>query len=81
MNSAKVRLLGSQRLVRQLIGLERNTTRGGKDSIDHARGAHDDLANAAPAPCWPPRPSDHKPGSAVAATAAAFTTGQSSIPN
>ena len=46
-NSAKVRLLGSQRLVRQLIGLERNTSRGGRDSIDHARGAHDDLANAA----------------------------------
>jgi hypothetical protein len=26
---------------------ERNTARGGKDSIDHARGAHDDIANAA----------------------------------
>ena len=24
----------------------RNTARGGKDSIDHARGAHDDVANA-----------------------------------
>ena len=45
-NSGKVRLLGSQRLVSQLIGLERNTARGGRDSIDHARGAHDDVANA-----------------------------------
>jgi hypothetical protein len=45
-NSAKVRLLGSQRLVSQLIGLERQTARSGKDSIDHARGAHDDVANA-----------------------------------
>ena len=46
LNSGKVRLLGNKRLVSQLIGLERNTARGGKDSIDHARGAHDDLANA-----------------------------------
>jgi hypothetical protein len=46
LNSGKVRLLGNKRLVSQLIGLERSTARGGKDSIDHARGAHDDLANA-----------------------------------
>ena len=25
---------------------ERRTARGGKDSIDHPRGAHDDVANA-----------------------------------
>ena len=47
LNSKKVRLLGNKRLISQLIGLERNTARGGKDSIDHARGGHDDLANAA----------------------------------
>ena len=46
LNSGKVRLLGSQRLVSQLLALERNTSRGGRDSIDHARGAHDDVANA-----------------------------------
>ena len=45
-NSGKVRLLGNKRLVSQLVGLERNTARGGKDSIDHARGGHDDVANA-----------------------------------
>jgi hypothetical protein len=30
----------------QLTSLERRTARGGKDSIDHVPGAHDDLANA-----------------------------------
>jgi hypothetical protein len=29
------------------LGLERRTSRGGRDSIDHAPGSHDDLANAA----------------------------------
>lgn len=47
LNSRKVRLLSHKRLTSQLLGLERNTARGGKDSIDHARGGHDDLANAA----------------------------------
>jgi hypothetical protein len=32
--------------VSQLVGLERRTTRAGKDSIDHAPGAHDDLVNS-----------------------------------
>jgi len=45
-NSGRVKLLDNQRLVTQLLGLERNTARGGKDSIDHGRGGHDDLANA-----------------------------------
>jgi hypothetical protein len=34
------------RLIRELRLLERHTHRSGKDSIDHARGAHDDYANA-----------------------------------
>ena len=46
LNSGKVRLLGDKRLVSQLVGLERRTTRGGRDAIDHARGGHDDVANA-----------------------------------
>ena len=46
LNSGKVKLLGNRRLVSQLVSLERNTARGGRDSIDHPRGAHDDLANA-----------------------------------
>ena len=30
----------------QICGLERRTSRAGKDSIDHGPGSHDDLANA-----------------------------------
>ena len=36
----------SDRLVNQLCNLERRVSRAGKDSIDHAPGGHDDLANA-----------------------------------
>jgi hypothetical protein len=45
-NSGAVALLDSDRLVQQLMSLERRTARGGKDSIDHAPGTHDDVANA-----------------------------------
>jgi len=44
-NSRKAALLDHPRLVTQLVGLERRTARSGKDSIDHAPGQHDDLAN------------------------------------
>ena len=47
LNTGKVELLDDKRLVSQLCGLERRTARGGRDSIDHAPGAHDDVANAA----------------------------------
>jgi hypothetical protein len=47
LNSQKIDLLDDQKLLAQICGLERRTARGGKDSIDHAPGAHDDLANAA----------------------------------
>jgi hypothetical protein len=47
LNSGRVELLDHPRLLAQLSGLERRTGRGGRDSIDHAPGAHDDLANAA----------------------------------
>jgi hypothetical protein len=46
MNSGRVELLDIPRLTTQLCNLERRTARGGKDSIDHAPGAHDDAANA-----------------------------------
>lgn len=46
LNSGKVELLDIPVLSRQLSGLERRTSRGGKDSIDHAPGGHDDVANA-----------------------------------
>ncbi len=45
-NSRLVRLLDVPRLEQQLVGLERRTSRVGRDTIDHAPGAHDDVANA-----------------------------------
>jgi hypothetical protein len=45
-NSGGVDLLDSDRLLHQLVSLERRTARGGRDSIDHPRGAHDDVCNA-----------------------------------
>ena len=45
-NSARIELLDHARANAQLIALERRTARGGRDSIDHPAGAHDDLINA-----------------------------------
>jgi hypothetical protein len=45
-NSRGVVLLDHDRMVHQLVTLERRTARGGRDSIDHPRGMHDDVANA-----------------------------------
>jgi hypothetical protein len=46
-NSRAVDLLDHDRVVLQLVGLERRTGRGGaRDSIDHGPGGHDDVANA-----------------------------------
>jgi hypothetical protein len=47
LNSRRVELLDNKTLRTQLVGLERRTSRGGKDSIDHRPGARDDVANAA----------------------------------
>ena len=44
--SGEVDLIDNARLITQLCGLERRTARGGRDSIDHAPGAHDDVCNA-----------------------------------
>ena len=46
-NSGKVELLDNPRLIAQLCNLERRVARGGRDSIDHAPNAHDDVANVA----------------------------------
>jgi len=45
--SGRVRLLDSKRLVHQIASLERRTSPGGRDRINHPGGGHDDLANAA----------------------------------
>ncbi len=47
MNARRVELLDHPKLATQLCGLERRTARGGRDSIDHAPNAHDDIANCA----------------------------------
>ncbi len=45
-NSGRVELLDIPRLTSQLLNLERRTGWGGRDSIDHGPGAHDDAANS-----------------------------------
>ena len=45
-NSRAVALLDNDRVERQLVGLERKVSRGGRDSIDHPPGGYDDVANA-----------------------------------
>ena len=46
LNSGRIVLPKSERLVNQLCGLERRVARSGKDSIDHAPSSKDDVANA-----------------------------------
>ncbi len=46
LNAGRMELLDIQRLKAQFCGLERRVERSGKDSIDHAPGGHDDVANA-----------------------------------
>lgn len=47
LTAGRVELLDEPRLIAQLAGLERRKGRTGRDTIDHAPGGHDDLANAA----------------------------------
>ena len=51
LNSHAVALIEHPRLVHQLVSLERKVTRGGRDTIDHMRGAHDDVANCVAGVC------------------------------
>jgi hypothetical protein len=45
LNSEKAELVDVPRLVSQLCSLVRRTARGGRDSIGHPLGSHDDIAN------------------------------------
>lgn len=45
--SGRVRLLDNKRLVSQFASLERRTSAGGKDRVDHGPGGHDDVCNSA----------------------------------
>jgi hypothetical protein len=51
----KDRAVDHPRLIAQLCGLERRTARSGKDSIDHAPGADDDIATPFLAPWFASR--------------------------
>ena len=46
LNSGRVDLLDNAGSIVQFLGLERRTSRAGRDTIDHAPNAHDDVANA-----------------------------------
>ena len=46
LRAGQVELPPDDKLMRQLSTLERRTTRGGRDIVDHSPGAHDDRANA-----------------------------------
>jgi hypothetical protein len=45
-NSRRIELVDDTRLLNQLCALERRTAHGGRDSIDHPPGGHDDVCNA-----------------------------------
>src|SRR5262245_44868863 len=47
LNTGHMELLDLPRLKAQFCGLERKVARSGQESIDHAPGGHDDVANAA----------------------------------
>jgi hypothetical protein len=44
--SGRARLLDSPRLIHQFVGLERRTSRAGRDVVDHGPNGADDLCNA-----------------------------------
>jgi len=47
LTSGQVELLDVERMKQQFAGLQRRTSGAGRESVDHAIGAHDDLSNAA----------------------------------
>ena len=51
MAQGRVELLDHKVMIAELRGLERRTRSGGKDIVDHGRGAHDDIANSAAGAC------------------------------
>jgi len=46
LTSRQCALLTHDKLRRQLVSLERRTVRGGRESIDHLKNGHDDIANS-----------------------------------
>jgi hypothetical protein len=58
LNSGAVDLLDNDRMINQLVGLERRTSRAGKDLIDHGPSGHDDVANSVAGACVTGRKTD-----------------------
>jgi len=52
LTTARIELPPDPRLRLELLSLERRTARGGRDSVDHRPGSHDDLANAVALAAW-----------------------------
>jgi hypothetical protein len=50
--ASRVQLVDVPRLVDQLAGLRRKVGQGGRETVDHFRGAHDDLANCVAGWLW-----------------------------
>lgn len=46
LNSQRVRFLDHKKMLAQFAALERQSRSGGRDTVDHPRGAHDDIANS-----------------------------------
>lgn len=46
LNAGRVELLDDPKLISQFSRLERRTARGGRDTVDHPPGQHDDLSNS-----------------------------------
>jgi hypothetical protein len=46
LNSGRIVLPRHDRLLAQLVALERTVSRGGRDTISHPPNGHDDIANA-----------------------------------
>jgi hypothetical protein len=59
LNSTAVDLLDNDRMINQLVGLERRTSRSGRDSIDHGPSGKDDVANAVAGACCNVRKTDN----------------------
>jgi len=50
--AGRVRLIDNQRVVDQFVQLRRKVGGSGKESVDHVRGTHDDLANSIAGVLW-----------------------------
>jgi hypothetical protein len=47
LNGGRITLPNDEKVIKQLVSLERNVVKSGREMVDHPRGAHDDYSNAA----------------------------------